>query len=1665
VVFFLKKTLKAILWVVISFVLIFIIIAVLIQIPAIQSKLTNYATSFISGKTHTRVSIKKINISFPKSVVIEGLYLEDIKKDTLLYAGEVKVNIAFKDLFNHKIHISSLALEEVNLNLNRIETDSLFNYNFLVTAFSDTTRQKKTEPEKKSKWTFSIDNVSLKNIHLHYDDDYGGTTIAADLKHLKLEMDQIDMVRSIYSIDELIIESLTASVLIKKSGKTKEKKSNSILPRITANKIQINNTDLNYGDSIGKQSIIAGINYLKLKDASIDLQNQIVTLNNLYLSKSKIHYSTSETESAMDTTVAVTNLTTEKSDWKVSIKNIDLDDNSFSYIVVNKPEIKNTFNASHLDYKHLSLSASNLYYSSAKTEVSINKFTTADQNNFAITRFETDFRMDQHSITAKRLNVKTNNSAIDADLNIQYSSLNSLKDSIQFMILNLDMKNVSIKNSDIIYFNPQLLKETFFKNVMNITTVSGFINGPVNNLIGKNLVIKTGVNTILKTDFIVKGLPSVKTANFNFPNLKINSGKKDISMIAGPSIPKNIDLPENISMQIVFKGQIKTFESTLSMSSSYGSVNLFATIDKNENFRSKVNITNFDLGSLLKNKAMFGPVSLTAETNGHGLDKKKIKAKINADVSQIWLNKYNYHNLSINGSITGQEFEGKIKLDDENAAFDFEGLVNLNPNQEQIKFNLKLHGADLKKLHFTTDDIRIGLVVVSDLKGGSVNEINGNVGITNIIIAHEGKKYNLDSFLSASINEPNKSELDISSALIGIKYTGTFSPAGLPQELSEFINNYFPFSDSVQQKKKSELQNFNFSIQLHNHPIFSEVFFPQLKEFEPGLIQGSFDGQKNELKLHASMRKLVYGTTEIKDFVVDLNSDVTALNYKISCSKISNSQINLDNFLVDGKLADKRIIASVSSIDEKQNKKLLIRSQIIKDKANYKLTLDPKDFYLMNNRWDIAVDNYIEFGKQGFLIHHLFMNKTESQVNISSVHDQFNDDLNIAIKNFKLDDISGIIEKDTSLVKGNVDGNVLLKRVNNTYGLIADAKITNLFIREVPIGNLSVKAENPATEKFNIEMNLSGVDNNLTVNGYFIPNGGDNSINIKAAIQSLSLKTVEAFSMGTITEASGTLTGNILIEGNTTAPDVTGELVFNNAFITPAILNNRLELKHETVQLRKDGIYFHSFTILDPYQHTAIINGAVQMEHFKDFIFALNVNMQDFLLFNTTAKDNKEFYGRMIIDSKIDVNGPMTLPVVNAKLKMKKGSNFTFAVPEQKLTTYKGEDVVEFEDSLKLNPILYQGKKKETQKSGLTGFDLSSIIEIDKQATLRLLMDPASTDSLVVKGEAALSLTIDRSGKMSLTGSYNLNEGSYLVSLESVIKRKFVIDPGGTIIWNGDLLDAEISINAIYTVRASPIDLIADQMTDLNETDKNKYKQLYPFLVFLKLRGEILHPEISFEIQLPPQDKGILGGAVNAKLNMLNEDPSALNKQVFALLVLGRFVQENPLQTESGGGASSAVRSTVGKFLSAQLNKWSSKVKSGVELNFDIQSYDDYQTGQAQGRTQVDIGVKKQLLNERLTVQVGGTVDVEGEKAKQNSASDITGDVTVEYKLTEDGRYRLKGFRLNQYEGAIEGQLVETGAGILYVRDFDKWKEFFKAPKNKSDSSKKTNNIDKINHK
>ena len=133
------------------------------------------------------------------------------------------------------------------------------------------------------------------------------------------------------------------------------------------------------------------------------------------------------------------------------------------------------------------------------------------------------------------------------------------------------------------------------------------------------------------------------------------------------------------------------------------------------------------------------------------------------------------------------------------------------------------------------------------------------------------------------------------------------------------------------------------------------------------------------------------------------------------------------------------------------------------------------------------------------------------------------------------------------------------------------------------------------------------------------------------------------------------------------------------------------------------------------------------------------------------------------------------------------------------------------------------------------------------------------------------------------------------------------------------------------------------------------------------------------------------------------------------------------MENQAGADVSNTARQSVSRILSDQLNRMSENVK-GVELTFDVKSYEDYSSGTAQGQTDVQLGLSKSLLDDRLIVKVSGTFEVEGETSNQNSASDYIGDLALEYKITEDGRFRITGFRNSNYD-LISGEINRNRCG------------------------------------
>jgi len=320
------------------------------------------------------------------------------------------------------------------------------------------------------------------------------------------------------------------------------------------------------------------------------------------------------------------------------------------------------------------------------------------------------------------------------------------------------------------------------------------------------------------------------------------------------------------------------------------------------------------------------------------------------------------------------------------------------------------------------------------------------------------------------------------------------------------------------------------------------------------------------------------------------------------------------------------------------------------------------------------------------------------------------------------------------------------------------------------------------------------------------------------------------------------------------------------------------------------------------------------------------------------------------MDANVKIGGTMETPSVKAILTANKATDLTFVLPSDDPEVVSREGVVNFVDmdasvdTTTVKTIL----DSVIQYKALAGMDVDVTFETDTAAAFTLVIDERNGDALKVKGNADLTGGIDQSGKLTMAGSYELNAGSYQVTL-SVLKKKFDIQKGSIITWKGDPMSADVDITAMYEIKTSTIDLIESQAGG-SQADINKFKQKIPIQVFLKMKGELLKPQITFDIDLPSSISS-QWKEVDDKLAQLRTNESEMNKQVFSLLLLGRFTQEDPFVSSGGSSNEALVRHSVSRILTDQLNQLAGSLIKGVDINLVINSDDDYSTGSAQTRT------------------------------------------------------------------------------------------------------------------
>lgn len=1653
-----KNTVKRIAGIVaktVLFILLFLVVlAGLILTPPVQNFIRVKAVTWLEKKLETRVAVGKIYIGFPKKVVVENLYIEDRSKDTLVSGGSIKVNVDLFDLITGKgIDIRSVELDNITAKVKRQLPDTVFNFQFIIDAFASAD----TKPDEKDTTStlFTLGSVELNHIRMVYDDVITGNDVEVSLDHFDTKLERFDLENMQFSIAPISLSGLTARVYQSKplleAEPPGEDAADAKAPanvQLDLDDINIQNINLDYRNDVSALYTQLHLGTLQVQPQKIDLAQRIISLDALSLDSTTAVLRLGKKEGA-ETQQEVS--AQEGAGWRIQVANLQLNNNNLQFDDDNSPKQQSGMDYMHLKTDALTLHVGDLLYSSDSIAGNITKAGFSEQSGFVLDQLQTRFLYSGRQAYLKELYLKTPGTELKRNVAIQYDSIGALQKDIGHMQLDLDLQNSKIQVKDILTFVPSLRSRPAFANPNATWLIHSSMSGTVADLRIPTLQISGLKDTRLDISGRITGLPDMNKLGADLSIKNISSSQKDIALfVPAGTLPQGITLPSQMSLYGKLNGNTGKLAADLVLKTSLGNATLEGRTDKITDpdrsvYDLQLNTAALDLGTILQDTANLGPLSADFHVQGNGYDTRTARASLTGKIRSAVIKQYEYRDLNMKGTIAGQQATIHADIADPNIHFAADAMADLTKAYPSVQLNARIDSIKTRALHLTGDELIYRGTIRGDFKNTDPDSLDGKLFILESLLVHNQQRVQMDTIqLLAGMNDTAR-YVQLNSDVMNAQLLGRYKLTELGSVFQQAIQPYFAMADT-NSAKKPEPYDFTINANIINGPAL-KAFVPQLERMDSVVLNSRFttnEGWNASLTAPA----VHIGTNQIDELRLNAATTDSAININADVENIvMGKSLALHKTNITASVANNTIDYALN-IKDKANSDRYNLKGLLQQSSNgaYRFSIKPEDLLLNYKDWTISADNKITVSDEGVHAEHFVLNQDRQQLSINSLSEAANSPMEIGFSNFSIATLTGFVQPDSTLADGALNGKITISNLTQQPVFVGDLSIQELSIKKDTVGNIKMLVNNEVADTYHADVTITGNDNDVQLSGNYYAN--NKAIDLSLDIRKLPLTTAQAFSAGALRDASGFINGAFKITGTTDQPAVNGELLFNKTVFNLSMLNNVFAIDQEKLSVTSQGIVFDRFGIRDSAGNALMLNGTAATGNFLNYNFDLKIRADNFRALNSTKKDNKLFYGQLYFTTNLTVKGTETAPVIDGSLKVNEKTKMTIVLPQNEPGVADREGIVVFVDKdAPQNDSLFLASYDSLNTSSLQGMDVSVNIEIDKAADFTLVVDEGNGDFLNVSGDAQLSAGVDPGGKITLAGTYEIEKGSYDLTF-NFLHRKFDIVKGSKITWEGEPTDANVDITAKYTANTAPLDLVKNQLgEEVSTAQRNTYLQRLPFDVMLSMKGKLLKPDISFDILLPDnKNYGVSNDIltnVRTKLDILRQEEAEMNKQVFALLLLNRFMAEDPFSSSGSTSTSTLVRQSVSKLMTEQLNQLAADLIKGVELNFDIDASDDYTTGERQSRTDLNVGLSKKLLNDRLTVTVGSNFEIEGPQNSNQQIGNIADNVALDYRLSEDGRYMLRGYRKNDYQGVIDGYVVETGIGFIITVDYNRFREIF----------------------
>ena len=886
---------------------------------------------------------------------------------------------------------------------------------------------------------------------------------------------------------------------------------------------------------------------------------------------------------------------------------------------------------------------------------------------------------------------------------------------------------------------------------------------------------------------------------------------------------------------------------------------------------------------------------------------------------------------------------------------------------------------------------------------------------------------------------------------------GNYQLTKLPSSVQYYLSKYLPNYIKAPSKTPPE-QDLTFEIRTRDIDSLFSVTYPTVRGFDNSSISGSLNTKQKKLTLVA---KSPYGAIGKYSFynvniTGDGNLDLLELNTEVEHVIIGDSILS-SSLSVTTTLGNDSLNFNIATSAPEAYTSASINGQAVAYGDTLYLKLKPSEFFLNQTKWNIPAGNSAIVSHNFLSIKDLRLESGIQNITISSDKENTEQLLSLQMSNIDLGQFGAWSGISAYQPDGRINGNISISHIFKNYKVDANIKATGVKFGTDTLGTINIVATYDGTkQEILLDPQTSIFKDNASVSA-----SGFMSFNKQVSKQldgtitanNVPVSWISPLLIGYASHVKGTANGSINISGTSDAPDIVGSIKLDSGGARIDYLGTYYTIPSANITVSSSKFDLGEVTVYDSYKNKAFLTGNFSHSSLKNMQMHLKFTSDKFEAFNLKQYENNIFYGNLIASfSSVNITGPFNNVNININTAAPAGKSHIF-IPVSSgtdLNTYSYVSFVSYgKDPAKTN-------YKNRSKLALT----LNNCRLNQQAEMTIILDEATGDAINAKGYSDnLTLEMPANNDMRIFGNYNIDLGDYTFTFKQLkIKRTFKINSGSTISFNGPFSQTNLDIKAMYETKTNLYDLLNDNeksmLNSLGPANTNlelaDTKQRQPVDVLLFMKGSLDNPKLTFNITLPETHS--IGNYAYKKLESINSSPQQFD-QVASLLLVGYFIPpEGVVARSAQTGAINNISDILSTTASSGLTQITNKILGNPDITVDFR-YSQYNYGDISNtginRNIVSLGLRKEYLNNRLSVELGGKSDWGRPLTAANQSNTtfgIAGDFRVQYQLKENGRLRLNVFRTSDYgltQTLNEGNISRSGIGLTWKKSFNSLYDFF----------------------